>query len=116
MIPQPEESTAAGRLPGTCCSVTGCCRVPGGRKAGPTYSVPHRWRANENAYLCILRYTMAYYGMPGKSGETGKQVCCVGLFFIEAAGISPLGKEPYRIQPYHRWKVADELWKNLQAV
>ena len=60
-------------------------------------------------YHGILRYAR-------KERETVKQVCCVGYYFIESAGIGSLGEELYRIKPYHRWKVADELWKNLQAV
>ena len=80
-----EESTAAGHLPGTCCGVTGCCRVLGGRRAGPTYSVPHWWQANENAYHGILRYTRK------RTGDREAGMLCGVIIFIEAAGHWPAG-------------------------
>ena len=64
----------------------------------------------------MKKHTFVYYGIPGKSGRPWSRCVVWGYYFIESVGIGPLGKEPYRIKLYHRRKMADELWKNLQAV
>ena len=82
-------------------------RVPGDCKVSPTYSVPHRWRVNENAYLCILRYT-------GKEREIVRQVCCVGLLFMTIESLwnaDSIVEKLYRIKPYRSRKVLHMLEK-----